>query len=200
MERTELESGQPDIESHSIASGIENDNSEVGEITGEPESNFETGAENREKTRRTRRKANTEENDPTVGIDEKIRKPRTKTAGRTPRTKGVDLTKEGARQIASYICGIHAIADIACGKTGILCIEESQAEELTNSVLQVMEQYKMKPNPKAVAWANLAGCIAVIYTPKVLAFRAMMVEKRKAETSPQQTIPTSAPLASMVFN
>lgn len=101
----------------------------------------------------------------------------------------MDLTKEGAKQIASYICGIHAIADIACGKTGLLCIEPDQAEELTNSVLAVMDQYKIKPNPRTIAWANLAGCVAVIYTPKVLAFRTMIAEKRKKERQAAQVTP-----------
>jgi hypothetical protein len=165
---------------------------ETGNVTGES-GNASTGESNRESNRKSR--------NPSDGIDTTTRKPRTrKPAAKT--AKGVDLTPAGAEQIASYVCGIHKILDLAMGNKGIIAIEEAEAAELTKAALEVAAQYKMKPNPRVVAWCNLIGCVAIVYTPKVLILRAMAAQAKRDAMTQQPEIPTVAtePQPGMRFN
>ena len=73
---------------------------------------------------------------------------------------------------------------IVTGYGEIMEIEEAQAESMAAAITEVMAQYKIKPNPKVVAWANLAGIAAAVYAPKILiitAIKRQAAQKQYAE-------------------
>lgn len=78
---------------------------------------------------------------------------------------------------------MHEIIGLLSGFGEICHITEEEADGLTQAVLDVMAQYKIKPNPKVVAWSNLAGIAAVIYAPKVW----LIMEARKLQ-KPQTVV------------
>ena len=129
--------------------------------------------------------------DPAAGIDPTRRK-RTAPAKASGKSKsaGVDLTKEGRKTIALQLVGLHKMAGMVSGTGELLEITQDQSESLVNAFMDVMEQYKIKPNPKMVAWANLAGVVAMVYAPKGWIYSQVRKKqaaiKRERQNAPMQ--------------
>lgn len=129
--------------------------------------------------------------DPAAGIDSARRK-RTAPAKASGKSKsaGVDLTKEGRKTIALQLVGLHKMAGMVTGTGELLEITPDQSESLVNAFMDVMEQYKIKPNPKMVAWANLAGVVAMVYAPKIWIYSQVRKKqaaiKRERQNTPMQ--------------
>lgn len=73
------------------------------------------------------------------------------------------------------------MAGMVTGTGELLEITQDQSGSLVNAFMDVMEQYKIKPNPKMVAWANLAGVVAMVYAPKIWIYS--QVRKKQAAQS-----------------
>lgn len=82
------------------------------------------------------------------------------------------------------------MAGMVSGTGELLEITQDQSESLVNAFMDVMEQYKIKPNPKMVAWANLAGVVAMVYAPKVWIYSQVRKKqaaiKRERQNAPMQ--------------
>lgn len=106
----------------------------------------------------------------------------------------VDLTKEGKKAFAAQLVGVHKIAGIMLQMPEVIEISQEQSEAMIVAITDVLEQYKIKPNPRAVAWANLAGTLAMIYAPKIWLCRAVIAERKKqARDKSLQIVPTNNP-------
>lgn len=77
------------------------------------------------------------------------------------------------------------MAGMVSGTGELLEITQDQSESLVNAIMDVMEQYKIKPNPKMVAWANLAGVVAMVYAPKIWIY-SQVRKKRERQNAPMQ--------------
>lgn len=99
------------------------------------------------------------------------------------KTNKVGLTGDGQKLFATQLVGVHKMLGIMTGYGEIMEIEEAQAESMAAAITEVMAQYKIKPNPKIVAWANLAGIAAAVYAPKILIITAL---KKQARENPPE--------------
>lgn len=64
-------------------------------------------------------------------------------------------------------------------------IDEGEAANLARAFLQIAKKRKIKPDPEALAWGNLAGVLFSIYSPRIVAFFARRAAERK-EAAAQQ--------------
>jgi len=55
----------------------------------------------------------------------------------------------------------------AATQTPELHLDEREAKAMTDAVAEVARHYPMTIDPKTLAWANLAGCAAMIYGPRI---------------------------------
>lgn len=68
----------------------------------------------------------------------------------------------------------------------IVEIDDSQGEQLATALVNIMDQYKIKVNPKTLAFGQLIGTMAAIYTPKVLMIVAIREQMKKNNPAPIQ--------------
>lgn len=113
-------------------------------------------------------------------------------AGRSKATQSLDIKDAGRKALASQIQGLHAMAGIMTGQPELCAITQDQAEMLVLSVQNVMSQYKIKPNPKVMAWCELGGVLAMVYAPKVLMIRAMQKMNAENRRAAHHSTPTPA--------
>lgn len=115
----------------------------------------------------------------------------------------VDIKAAGNKLIAQQLAGLHAIAGLVTGQPHICAISQEQADAMVTAVMEVMAQYKIKPNPKALAWTQLAGVLGVVYAPKVLMFRDVAKRARANNVQPirqpDQAAPAAATTGQMQF-
>jgi hypothetical protein len=77
--------------------------------------------------------------------------------------------KLSARQITGMLYMGHAAAASAIGIPQI-AIQETEAEQIANALVDVLQFYDFEASAKTVAWANLLGTCAMVYGFKVMAF------------------------------
>jgi hypothetical protein len=154
----------------------ESDNSDPGSSTGESES--EAGIGNPAagvNTRARKRSAGSSNDNGTSG------KSRQKTS------RPVDLNKPAEKIFAQQLVGIHKIIGIVTRQPDLWMITNEQGAALSDAILEVMNQYKIKPNPKMVAWGNLIGVCSIVYGTKVIMYKAIVAQrKRSMHQQPQQ--------------
>lgn len=102
-------------------------------------------------------------------------------ASRTGKTQAkLDLTKSGQATLALQVKAAHEIVGLVTGLGDLCHISTEESETLCAAVLDVMAQYKIKPDPKVVAWCNLVGTMAAIYGVKaylIIEYRKMKMEQ-----------------------
>lgn len=118
----------------------------------------------------------------------------------------IHLSAAGEKLFAKQLVGAHAILALISGAPiEIIGITDEQGEEIASAVLALMAEYKIKPNPKAVAWANLIGVMGVVYAPKAIMLYALRKEQKRSSHNNVQPIrtdqqqSTQEPRSSMVF-
>lgn len=92
----------------------------------------------------------------------------------------LDLTKSGQATLALQVKAAHEIVGLVTGFGDLCHITTEESETLCAAVLDVMAQYKIKPDPKVVAWCNLVGTMAAIYGVKaylIIEYRKMKMEQ-----------------------
>ena len=87
------------------------------------------------------------------------------------------------------------MASLALGALGapwapMARITEDEARGLTAALVGVAEHYDLRPNPKVVAWVNLAGVLAVTYGGRYMAYQAMRAQAQ-ANAAPAFEEPTA---------
>lgn len=101
----------------------------------------------------------------------------------------IHLSAAGEKLFAKQLVGAHAILALISGAPiEIIGITDEQGEEIASAVLALMAEYKIKPNPKAVAWANLIGVMGVVYAPKAIMLYALRKEQKRASHNNVQPI------------
>lgn len=98
----------------------------------------------------------------------------------------LDIKSAGNKVLATQLVGLHAIAGVVTGQPMLCAITQEQAESMVLAINDVMSQYKIKPNPKVIAWCNLAGVMTIVYAPKVLAVRSVL--KTRNQATPRATV------------
>lgn len=82
----------------------------------------------------------------------------------------------------------HAIAATTL-KQPVLQLEEQEAQELSEAICKLLDQYDFTPNPKAAALINLVFVASMIYVPKLFQIRAQnqkTVETREHAENAQE--------------
>lgn len=167
MAKTEQATGNTELETGKVG--------EISQGTGttgnDPETTKQTGQAGKQESG-------------TGTIDQEPIKPtlEEKTSRRKPRAKKssakLDLSKTSQEQLARQICAAHGIVDAILGSPGILPISEDESAQLIVAVTEVMKQYKIKPNPKMVAWCQLCAVAGVLYVPRGIAMKNYLKTKR----------------------
>ena len=115
--------------------------------------------------------------------DVDLEQPKKTRKSRAPRQ--VTATKKeklSARQLTGILYVGHSSAAQYLAKP-IIAIEESEAAQIAEAIVDVMQHYDFDVSAKALAWANLAGVLATVYGFKILA----SIKSVKSE-SPAQVI------------
>ena len=99
------------------------------------------------------------------------------------------MTKAGRNALYLQVKGVHEIIGLVTGIGEVAHISDDESQQLTDAVLDVMAQYKIKPNPKVVAWANLVGVAGVIYAPKMWIVYQMAQMNKPQQSNVQPNAP-----------
>ena len=109
------------------------------------------------------------------------RKPGSKNAAKNE-TKKASLVID--RKIAcKFLESAHGIAASKIHPS--LRIEADEAALLTNSVIQVADQYKVTLDTKTQAWIQLGGVMCLIYLPRI--YEIMLASKKRVPESNRQS-------------
>jgi hypothetical protein len=92
--------------------------------------------------------------------------------GTGARSKG-KASRLDVKIFARQIYGVHQIAKELL-RTPALEISEPESEQLAIAIGDIMALYSLTPNPKVMAWLQLAGVAGAIYVPRGAAIYASM--------------------------
>lgn len=153
--------------------------------------------------------------DPASGVDTSARKRKRDTiagtsasAGRgTPSRSGAQkdklgLTKDGGKLFATQLVGVHKVLGMVTGYGNVMEITDQEADSMASAITDVLAQYKIKLNPKVVAWSNLAGICAAVYAPKIIMIAAhnkQIRDSRQSQTSHADTPIPAANVSTLNF-
>lgn len=144
---------------------------------------------------------------PTIGVNPRTRKRSggsasdngTSGKSRTQSKKPVDLNRPAEKIFAQQLVGAHKILGLVAGNAALWEITNEQGAALSDAILEVMNQYKIKPNPKVVAWMNLIGVCSVVYGTKLVMYKAIVAAKRANHKQPEHMQRESKPVESAGF-
>ena len=114
-----------------------------------------------------------------------------RTSGRTKKEKGVDLDN-----FALQVAGLHKLLAMV-SKTPCLEIGKDESEKLAVAIKGVLNEYDLKPSPKAMAWSQLLAVSVAVYSPRiallVLQAKANKEAKKNATPFPTPETPQTQP-------
>lgn len=92
-------------------------------------------------------------------------------------------------------------------KNPALEISDKESDTLARSLKNVMDQYQLKPNPRTMAWVQLAATSAAIYGPRIAVIAASRKFSRPTAAAaatvaatPPNAAAASAPLGTIDFS
>lgn len=148
--------------------------------------------------------------DPASGVDTGARKRKRDTIAGTSASAGrgaaarsgaqkdkLGLTKDGGKLFATQLVGVHKVLGMVTGYGDVMEITESEADSMASAITDVLAQYKIKLNPKVVAWSNLAGICAAVYAPKIIMIAAHNKQMRDSRQSQPGNTDTPIPAANV---
>lgn len=121
---------------------------------------------------------------------------RSKPAQTAKRGAGISLDQSGRKVIAANVTAAHK-AFALWRRNPLWAITDKNGEDITDAVLDVFDQYKIKIDPKTVCWLNLLGVASAIYAPRItatIAVTRMQAAQAKAgvQAPPPVVDPTQA--------
>ena len=171
--------------------GSEQQNGTVGTEAGIASAENGTGNADSAKRRNKTRTSGHEEQGELPA--ERIRKPREKTARVRQGGKNrlaVELDSASVKNLAEKLAGLHELADTILGteKIGLMALKPAQAEQLSESICDIIKQYDFQADPKVMAWLNFLAVVGVVYGSKFTMFLGMKklqaeIEKQNANTA-----------------
>jgi hypothetical protein len=76
------------------------------------------------------------------------------------------------------LVGVHKLGALLL-KNDLVTITDDEGRRMAHAIKEVTKHYNIVPDPKTMAWIQLAGISATVYGPKI-AF-AIQVQKRRSQ-------------------
>ena len=118
------------------------------------------------------------ENSEDMVIEKPAKRGRPKKVTEKPMTQPVDTEKPerkkraskksaklSAPKLARQIQGLHLIAATVVGPE--ITIDETEAEMLSEAIVNLAEEYDIIPTGKGAAWAGMIAACAMVYGPRI---------------------------------